>query len=58
MSPELMNLSRIMRAVVLLGFGAYMVFVGAKGNTLGWVFAAVCLLFLLLTVWQIAKSRR
>ena len=58
MSPELMNFSRIMRAVVLLGFGAYMVFVGIGGNALGWVFAAVCLLFLILTVWQIVKARQ
>lgn len=58
MTPEMMNLSRIMRAVVLLGFGAYMVFVGIGGNPLGWVFAAVCLVFLLLTVWQIVKARQ
>ncbi|WP_282938584.1 hypothetical protein [Corynebacterium auriscanis] len=54
----MMNLSRIMRAVVLVGFGAYMVFVGIGGNPLGWVFAAVCLVFFLLTAWQIAKARK
>lgn len=58
MSPEMMNLSRIMRAVVLVGFGAYMVFVGISGNPLGWVFAAVCMVFFLLTAWQIAKARK
>ena len=58
MSPEMMNLSRIMRAVVLLGFGAYMVFVGLGGSSLGWVFAAVCLVFLMLTLWQIYKARQ
>ncbi|QNH95977.1 hypothetical protein [Corynebacterium anserum] len=51
MSPQTIFFSRIMRIVVLLFFTIYLLM--SANSWVNYLFSAVCILFLLTTVWQL-----
>lgn len=51
MSPQMIFFSRIMRSVVLVFFIGFLLFTAS--HWVNYLFAAVCAIFLVVTLWQL-----